>query len=493
MRFRILLLIPLLAGLLQPVVAFAANETACCTCTKKEAIAQGNFTCVTVPVDEGGDGCAALPTNYPNMKDYVCTTTPSPELNCASKKSSASGICTIGPIDVKAVAPSVGEKQTQTAGLTVPRLGVAIPGLTFSNSVDIDGREVDIPFFAQYISAIYRYLIAIAAIAAAIMIVYGGFLMIFSQTGAKVRQGREVITDAIIGLILILAAYLILDAINPNLTQLNNIKLKGVKGIQFLSDGQYQNIQQQAAASGYEPDKDIKQAVAAASGGAAPTRQLPDNPFDPRTSLPPAELESLVRKIATQKGVDACIAIAIIRNESGGHQNAIGHDEDAPLVNTQSRLDFLRSKVKYSGTTFEDTGIPEANCTEAACGALVKLPIVNDDVLSDNPPEFGLDWRFSHGFGAGQFTVPKKGGQGFCTGSDGAYGISFGGKCFTVPILLTWEGQLEAMMLRIKASQNASPCQTFCSYGGLCQLDPSCTGPQLSKRIKSYEECKSTP
>jgi len=96
-------------------------------------------------------------------------------------------------------------------------LNVPIPGLQFSQNIISSGGFIEIPYLAQYIAAVYNYLLGIVVIAAAVMIVFGGFKYILSSTASGIRDGKEVIKDAIIGLIVALGMITIMQAINPAL------------------------------------------------------------------------------------------------------------------------------------------------------------------------------------------------------------------------------------------------------------------------------------
>ncbi len=82
--------------------------------------------------------------------------------------------------------------------------------------------------FPDYILAIYKFGIWTVGIAALLMISIGGF-MYFTSAGntAKLGQAKTVIFDALYGLIVALAAYLLLYVINPDLVKVN-INLKAV-------------------------------------------------------------------------------------------------------------------------------------------------------------------------------------------------------------------------------------------------------------------------
>lgn len=105
-----------------------------------------------------------------------------------------------------------------------PQLGVPIPGLSFSPARK-EGTFVYVPFLAQYISAVYRYSVSLAIIAAIVMMVYGGFRYLLGSATQDVSEGKRVIVDALIGMLIALGAYAILNTINPNTLELPEIKL----------------------------------------------------------------------------------------------------------------------------------------------------------------------------------------------------------------------------------------------------------------------------
>lgn len=74
---------------------------------------------------------------------------------------------------------------------------------------------------AEYIGIMYQYLAGIAGVMAVAMIMYGGMKWIFSAGDAsKIGTAKEVISHAVIGLILVFGSFLILNTINPALVHL---------------------------------------------------------------------------------------------------------------------------------------------------------------------------------------------------------------------------------------------------------------------------------
>jgi len=117
-------------------------------------------------------------------------------------------------------------KTANSSGVIVPKLNADI-GVAFTKA-NTAGGLVKSANIGEYISTIYKVSIGLATIAAAIMIVYGGFLYVLGGTFQSIQSGKQKIKNAIIGLILIFSSYTILNLVNPQLTGLNIISmLKG--------------------------------------------------------------------------------------------------------------------------------------------------------------------------------------------------------------------------------------------------------------------------
>ena len=84
--------------------------------------------------------------------------------------------------------------------------------------------QTQVGSLTEYLSFIFPLAIGLAATLAILMIVIGGLQIIISRGSAgKIEEGKRRITEAIWGLILALAAYLILYTINPDLIGLKFI------------------------------------------------------------------------------------------------------------------------------------------------------------------------------------------------------------------------------------------------------------------------------
>lgn len=124
-------------------------------------------------------------------------------------------------------AVPTGSAETKPFTSITPKLGVDIPGVEFTPATK-QGTYVYVPFLAQYISGAYRYAIGIVLVTAIVMVVWGGFRYLVGSGFENVTRGKEIIRDAIAGMLLVIAAYLILQTINPATLNLSVFKLGAV-------------------------------------------------------------------------------------------------------------------------------------------------------------------------------------------------------------------------------------------------------------------------
>jgi len=91
-------------------------------------------------------------------------------------------------------------------------------------TIERDGQlTATLPQLVQYF---FNFAIAIGGIAAFAMLVLGGFRFLTSAGNPTAQKdAKDIITSAIIGLLLLLASYLLLEVVNPDLLMLEEIKL----------------------------------------------------------------------------------------------------------------------------------------------------------------------------------------------------------------------------------------------------------------------------
>lgn len=158
------------------------------------------------------------------------------------------------------------------------KLNIPLPGLIFSAPYQ-EGNELIVPIMAQYLQAFQALLIGLGLIATAIMLMYGGWLYLLSGVGLKVQEGKKIMVDALIGLILILGSTVILANINPNLTTLTSLRLQTVKPDPFTFGGFGSSAPMQLASAGITPRKNLGNLP-------VPPGEIAPPPPDPNSKFP---------------------------------------------------------------------------------------------------------------------------------------------------------------------------------------------------------------
>lgn len=96
---------------------------------------------------------------------------------------------------------------------------ISIPGSKFKRGTEIS-IDYSTTFIAEYLKAIYDYLLSVIGIVAAIALMIGGALWLTAGgSNERVSQAKSWITGSLTGLVLALTSYLILRTINPHLVQ----------------------------------------------------------------------------------------------------------------------------------------------------------------------------------------------------------------------------------------------------------------------------------
>ncbi len=147
-----------------------------------------------------------------------------------------------------------------------PNPAVPIPGVRFTPATE-EGGIISVPYLAQYISGIYRLSVGLGAILAAIMIVYGGFRYMLSASAPGVSDGKTIIQDAFIGLVVLLSSFLILKTINPRLVEMNPIRVRHVQAVPPSEESAADSIARDA-----DPERSEEEGATGTATGAGPAR-----------------------------------------------------------------------------------------------------------------------------------------------------------------------------------------------------------------------------
>jgi len=112
----------------------------------------------------------------------------------------------------------------------------SIPGSETFDVSEKAGEEKKIEatkdMIAQYIAAVYKYGVGITGILAFVMIMVGGIMwMMAGGSPDRVSNAKTYIAGALLGLILALSSYLLLQTVNPRLVNLEMPELPSIKGV----------------------------------------------------------------------------------------------------------------------------------------------------------------------------------------------------------------------------------------------------------------------
>jgi len=91
---------------------------------------------------------------------------------------------------------------------------------------------------AQYIGLVYQYVTGVASILAVAMIMWGGMKWIFAgDDSGKIGKARDTIINAIMGLVLALGSFVLLNTVNPALVDLKMPALTSINPESMLKGG----------------------------------------------------------------------------------------------------------------------------------------------------------------------------------------------------------------------------------------------------------------
>lgn len=131
-------------------------------------------------------------------------------------------------------------QQTQTTEskpplFKAPQLQIGLPTLKLTEEIQCttgedNSWECKIPWIGEYVKAIYNYGLGIAGILAAIVLMAGGVVWLVSAGDAsRVSLAKELISGSVTGLVILMASYVLLIQINPELVNFRPIRVGAIK------------------------------------------------------------------------------------------------------------------------------------------------------------------------------------------------------------------------------------------------------------------------
>lgn len=120
-------------------------------------------------------------------------------------------------------------------------IGVAIPGMPQHNckdAINVDPKtnlpKTCVADFTEYVSWFYRFFAGVVGMLAAVMVLYGGYQwMTAGGNASHVQQAKTTMYSSLIAIVLTLGTYLILNTINPQLT---NLSVRGITNVKQIGE-----------------------------------------------------------------------------------------------------------------------------------------------------------------------------------------------------------------------------------------------------------------
>ena len=110
--------------------------------------------------------------------------------------------------------------------INVPDLKINIPFVTFSPVNCQEGQDCAIPWIGEYIVGVYKYIVYVMGIAAVVVLMIGGVRWLTAGgNSSAIEDAKGWITASLSGLVLALLSFVILQQINPNLTNFKPINI----------------------------------------------------------------------------------------------------------------------------------------------------------------------------------------------------------------------------------------------------------------------------
>ncbi|MBI5733628.1 MAG: D-alanyl-D-alanine carboxypeptidase family protein [Candidatus Kerfeldbacteria bacterium] len=144
-------------------------------------------------------------------KPYTCNTLTAGQVQCLAPAGTYNNVADLQP-------------ETKDEVIFDPQ--VTIPGTIFTKGKPI---KINNSLLAEYIGGFYKFFVGFMAVVAVVMIMWGGFKRIMAAGNAEnVKNANGTIFAAIIGLVITLISYTLLNLINPALVSFKPLMIEPV-------------------------------------------------------------------------------------------------------------------------------------------------------------------------------------------------------------------------------------------------------------------------
>lgn len=128
------------------------------------------------------------------------------------------------------------------------KLQIKIPGMNLGDiqctgSQQNKDQKCAVPWLANYVAGIYKYLLGIAAVLATITMMIGGFRWVISTGNPQsITEAKAWINGSIVGLIILFTSWILLTQVNPDLTSLKSISIGVLSELDLSVGGETSEI-----------------------------------------------------------------------------------------------------------------------------------------------------------------------------------------------------------------------------------------------------------
>jgi len=304
------------------------------------------------------------------------------------------------------------------------------------------GDTIDTTDVGVYFNWIFKLAIGLCAALAVIMIIIAGVQYMGDESIFGKTEAKDKILKAILGLLIAIGSWVLLNTINPALTGKGGVNVANVSI--SVSDAEQYRL--------------------ASTQNTAGVRTFKRSPY-----------YSQIKTISTSNSIPNCLMQVAIQRESGG-VSSVGHDEDVPSVNVPSRRDFIASGKKFDETTFTPGNQSDPRITQSSFKNS-DHPSTYTKAMDPNKADLGLDWRFSHSVGMFGITFgPNHLAQ---TGAQAIYKDSNADITKATSIIKTFYNQC-----------NKDIEGTWRAYNsGKCNGNNNFTNAETAIRVNLYNQC----
>lgn len=194
------------------------QEQCVASCSRDSRLTGISITCMPSCAILNAEDCSTLGGQCIEAENGVCPTG-QPPIAGRCERYDTQACCS--------PAPPTPEFDIKVPKLQIPLFTMKPFTIPFRVETPEGGSAIVINFIANYIEGLYRFMVGIAGILAAIMIIWAGITWLTAAGNPeKIGGAKKRLASAAMGLILVLGSYVILYVINPDLVFLKPLRIK---------------------------------------------------------------------------------------------------------------------------------------------------------------------------------------------------------------------------------------------------------------------------